>query len=547
MFNITIAQINPIVGDIKGNRKKMIDIINNTSGELIIFSEMVLTGYPPRDLLNKPWFIESISTTINDLLKESKQWPDKTILFGTPTQSNNKLYNSALLINNGKLLFKQDKSLLPSYDVFDENRYFLAAKQVSLIEYRGLKLAISICEDFWNIKNDYFQDRYQKNPLSEMAAAGADLFINISASPFELNKEQQPRTLIKSHIKQHNIPFIMVNQFGGNDDLLFDGKSMVYNSHGQLILQAAEFKEDILTLSSRDLFEERKITKNTITPIQEDISAIHDALIMGIKDYLGKLGFKKAIIGLSGGIDSAVVATLAVAALGPDNVMGITMPSMHSSKGSYLDSEKLAANLGIKIETIKITNIYESYLSELGPFFTKLKVNLTEENIQARIRGNLLMAFSNKFGHMVLSTGNKSEIAMGYCTLYGDMSGGLSVISDVPKTSVYKLAHYLNQEKELIPLNTINKAPSAELRPDQKDEDSLPPYDILDQILNLYVEQLCSRNEIIKKGFKEDIVDQIINAVNHNEYKRKQMPIGLRITNKAFGAGRRIPIVAKLN
>jgi len=547
MFNITIVQINPIIGDISVNKEKMVTAIKRSPGELVIFSEMVLTGYPPRDLLNREWFIESTAEAISALLEESKQWPDKTILFGTPFRSNHNLYNSALLINNGNILLRQDKSLLPSYDVFDENRYFSAASKVSLVDYRGLKLGVSICEDFWNIENNCFQNRYQCNPLSEMAAAGADLFINLSASPFEIGKEQRRRRLIESHIEQHKIPFIMVNQVGGNDDLLFDGKSMVYNNKGQLALQTVGFKEDTLTFSSSQLFEAYENSDHLPQPAQEDISAIHDALVMGIRDYFKKLNFNKALIGLSGGIDSAVVAALAVAALGPDSVLGITMPSMYSSEGSYLDSEELAKKLGIKIQTIKITDIYQAYLTELEPFFATEKPDLTEENIQARIRGNILMAFSNKFGHLVLSTGNKSEVAMGYCTLYGDMSGGLAVISDVPKTSVYKLAHHINQIREVIPPNIINKAPSAELRPDQKDEDSLPPYDILDQVLNFYVEQHFSRNEIIKKGFSEEIVDQVVNAVNHNEYKRKQMPLGLKVTGKAFGGGRRIPIVARFN
>jgi len=546
-MRITIAQLNPTVGNIEGNIKLMKNALKKAkedSSDLIIFSELFLTAYPPRDLLEFSWFINKVDKGINDIVELSKNYPDIGILFGAPTRSeiahSKGLHNSAILIQNGKILYKQHKSLLPTYDVFDEVRYFDPSLEISPVSFKGEKLGINICEDAWN-DPQFWPGRklYTIDPIEILANKGATILINISASPFITKKQLTRYKIISSQAIRHSLPFLYVNQVGGNDELIFDGRSMLVNKNGKIMYESPSFIEEISTINTDEL----KIKSDFIQI--DEIESVFKALVLGIKDYLRKCGFKKAVVGLSGGIDSAVTICLAVYALGKDNVLGVSMPSPYSSKGSIEDSKKLTKNLGIPLKVIPIHKIYDSYLNAFSSIFNNLPTDITEENIQARIRGNILMAISNKFGHLVLSTGNKSELAVGYCTLYGDMSGGLAVISDVPKTMVYKLANYINRNKEIIPKEIIMKAPSAELKPDQKDEDTLPSYHVLDEILYFFIEEGLSIEEIIKKGYDSDTVYWVAKAIARNEYKRKQAAPGLKVTTKAFGIGRRIPIAAK--
>ncbi len=594
-MRITLAQLDPTVGDLKGNIKLMEKTLSKArrhGADLVIFSELFIAGYPPRDLLDLPPFIKATQRATDQVLKISTKFKNIGILFGNIVQEKNHIYNTAILVANGQIIGQQHKTLLPAYDVFDEARYFTPANFIQPIPFKNEILGISVCEDMWNNANDIgLVKHYDINPISVLAKKGATILINISASPFYINKDKLRYEIIKNYTKKYHLPFIYVNQVGGNDELIFDGKSMAINQHGQLKEYLPGFEEKIITIDSKKLNEtprsnlrgikrnspkppallrpsppagrqglkgfsappfpqrtaEHSTTENRKLPFspQDKIAGVYQAITLGLKDYFHKTGYRQAVLGLSGGIDSAVTACLAVQALGKKNVLGITMPSMFSSKGSINYSEKLAKNLGIKIKTIPIKKIYDSYLAELKPHFADKPFDITEENIQARIRGNILMAISNKHGSLVLSTGNKSEMAVGYCTLYGDMSGGLSVISDVPKTMVYELARYINRKKEIIPKETIKIAPSAELRPNQKDQDSLPPYNILDGILNLYVDYGLSAKEIAKHGYNLKTVERIIGKINQNEYKRKQAAPGLKITLKAFGVGRRMPIAAK--
>jgi len=544
-MKITIAQLNPTIGDFDGNLKLLIGAMEKArkdKSDLVVFSEMFITGYPPRDLLEYKEFISKAQDVLKKIENISKKYPQLGVLVGTVTPTNqtqgNKLYNSAILIQNGKIIGQQHKTLLPTYDVFDEDRYFASNQNIEVMPFKDEILGVSICEDMWNVNEATLKKHYLTDPVAVLAEQGATLLINLSASPFNIGKNKIRYEIIKNHIQKHHLPFIFVNQIGGNDELIFDGKSMAFDKKAKLIDMLPAFKEQVKTIDLRT-------KKRKDFTAENEITSVHEALVLGLKDYLHKIGFKKIVLGLSGGIDSAVTCCLAVEALGKENVLGITMPSMYSSKGSIDYSKKLAKNLGIKIKNIPITNIYNVYLKELKKHFNRKAADTTEENIQARIRGNILMALSNKFGSLVLSTGNKSELAVGYCTLYGDMSGGLSVISDLPKTIVYKLADHINKNRRIIPRETINVAPSAELRPNQKDQDTLPPYKILDAILELYVDKNSSTAEIIKKGFNPQTVKWIIKAINRNEYKRKQAAPGLKITTKAFGVGRRMPIVAK--
>ena len=542
-MRITLAQLDPTVGDLKGNIKLMEKTLSKARrhrADLVIFSELFIAGYPPRDLLDLPPFIKATQRATDQVLKISTKFKNIGILFGNIVQEKNHIYNTAILAANGQIVGQQHKTLLPTYDVFDEARYFTPANFIQPIPFKNEILGISVCEDMWNNANDIgLVKHYDINPISVLAKKGATILINISASPFYINKDKLRYEIIKNYTKKYHLPFIYVNQVGGNDELIFDGKSMAVNRHGQLKEYLPGFEEKIITIDSK------KLNKNLSFSPQNKVASVYQAISLGLKDYFHKTGYRQAVLGLSGGIDSAVTACLAVQALGKKNVLGITMPSMFSSKGSINYSEKLAKNLGIKIKTIPIKKIYDSYLAELKPHFADKPFDITEENIQARIRGNILMAISNKHGSLVLSTGNKSEMAVGYCTLYGDMSGGLSVISDVPKTMVYKLARYINKKKEIIPKETIKIAPSAELRPNQKDQDSLPPYNILDGILNLYIDYGLSAKEIAKHGYSLKTVEWVIDKINQNEYKRKQAAPGLKITLKAFGVGRRMPIAAK--
>jgi NAD+ synthase (glutamine-hydrolysing) len=547
LMKVTIAQLNPIIGDIKGNIKKITTVLeqcNQKSPDLVIFPELFIVGYPPRDLLERPRFIRNVQEAIESLIEISKGYPQMGILFGAPQPTENRtgrgLYNSALLIYQGRLLFKQSKTLLPNYDVFDEARYFDMATQIDVVSFKDELLGISICEDAWNDEELWPKRYYPFDPLEVLAKKGATMFINISASPFHIGKEEVRFRIFRNHAKKHHVPFVFVNQIGGNDELIFDGRSMVIDKKGDPIDIFPSFKEYVKTIDMCCL------EKPCIYTSQDPIESVYEALVLGLHDYMQKCGFSKAIIGVSGGIDSAVVCCLAKDAIGSQNVLGVTMPGPFSSKGSVKDSEKLAQNLDIPLKTISISSIYDSYVTSLSSYLSIGKeVDVSLENVQARIRGNILMALSNKFGYLVLSTGNKSELAVGYCTLYGDMTGGLAVISDVPKTMVYKLAIYINRKKEIIPKSIIDKPPSAELKPDQQDQDTLPPYEILDLILHYYVDQQYSLKEILEMNFDPEIVKWVVNAVNKNEYKRRQASPGLKVTPKAFGMGRRMPIAAQ--
>jgi len=495
--------------------------------------------------LERSWFIQKVDQAMNTLVQISLEYPETGLVIGAPLptgrDTGKSLANCAVLIYQGEILFAQQKSLLPTYDVFDEARYFEPAIETQVIQFKGETLGISICEDAWNDPDFWPQQLlYDEDPIRKLADQGATLLINISASPFHFGKDELRYNLIRNHARKHKIPFVFVNQIGGNDDLIFDGGSMCFDGEGNPIFVAPFFKEHLQTV-------DMSISGATI-PYRpfEKIDAVYQALVLGLGDYLRKCGFKGAVVGLSGGIDSALTATLAVAAMGKENVLGITMPSQFSSGGSVADSKQLAENLGIPFEIIAIAPIYQAYLQSLTQHFEGKEADTTEENIQARIRGNILMAFSNKFGYLLLSTGNKSELAVGYCTLYGDMSGGLSTISDVPKTMVYELAEYVNRQKEIIPKNTIQKAPSAELRPDQTDQDTLPPYPVLDKILAYYIEEGYSVDEIVELGMERETVQWVVRTVDRNEYKRKQAAPGLKVTSKAFGVGRRMPVAKKL-
>jgi NAD+ synthase (glutamine-hydrolysing) len=546
-MKVTMAQLNPIVGDIDGNKSKIINTISQCceiGSDLVIFPELFLSGYPPQDLLERPWFLEKAQRAVQELRQVSEKYPDVGLLFGAPWPTGKdvgkRLHNSALLIQRGRILIEQPKSLLPTYDVFDERRYFDPAPEINTLAFKGETLGISICEDAWNDPELWPKGRlYASDPIEVLAKKGATLFINISASPFYMGKEDIRFRLIRNHARKHQLPFVFVNQIGGNDELIFDGRSFGLDRSGEPVVVCPSFKEQVQTIDTKT-----SGTSGLYAP-QDKIESIYEALVLGVKDYMRKCHFPRAVVGLSGGIDSAVTCCLAKEAVGPENVLAISMPSPYSSKGSVEDSRRLAANLGIQFKVISISPIYLAYLETLKEHFAGREADVAEENIQARIRGNILMAFSNKFGYLVLSTGNKSELAVGYCTLYGDMSGGLAVISDVPKTMIYDLADYINRKTETIPRTIIEKQPTAELKPNQVDQDTLPPYPVLDKILHYYIEELYSVEEIINLGFDPETTRWVAATVGKNEYKRKQAAPGLKVTSKAFGIGRRMPIAAK--
>ncbi len=536
---VLLCQINPIVGDIEGNTKKIIEIIkSHRDAKILIFPELAICGYPPKDLLFQKDFIEETQKAIDKIAKEVE---DSYVIVGTPTKSHHvsKLFNSAIIFHRGKIREIIHKTLLPSYDVFDENRYFIPSPAREVVTIEGINFGISICEDIWNINNDE-NAMYDINVLDELCQKGAKVFINLSASPYHYTKLKTQRLkVLKEAATKYGIPVIYVNQVGGNDELIFDGNSVVVSSDGRLVAKAKEFEEDILEI------ELEKIDKMPEIEIHEDISWIKKALVLGIRDYFEKTGItKKAVVGLSGGIDSSVVCCLAVEALGRENVLGVSMPSRYSSEHSIKDAKSLAENLGIEFRIYPIEDVFRAYLRMFNTSETPLQ-DLAEENIQARIRGNILMFISNRENRLVLTTGNKSELAVGYCTLYGDMAGGLAVISDLPKMLVYELARYINREREIIPHNVLVKPPSAELRPNQKDQDTLPPYEVLDLILVAYIEEQKSIEEIVEMGYPKDLVLKVIKMVERAEYKRKQAAPGLKVTSKAFGFGRRMPIVQR--
>ncbi|MGI5817682.1 MAG: NAD+ synthase [Armatimonadota bacterium] len=545
-MKISIAQLNPLVGDIAGNAERLVDVARRCcadGAELVVFPELYLVGYPPRDLLERRWFVNDVEAAIADLVRASTEFAGTGVLFGAPGRTGRRvgagLHNSAVLIEGGRVVAVRHKSLLPTYDVFDEHRYFDPAAEVSPVEFRGERLGITVCEDAWNVAELWPDQRlYDREPVAELAAQGATLMVNLSASPFYAGKDRVRYDLIAGHAAAHGLPFVYANQVGGNDELIFDGGSFLLDADGRIAAACAHFAEEIVSVDTG--------ARGDVAAYQplEEIAAVHDALLLGVGDYLRKCGFTKGLVGLSGGIDSAVTCALAARALGPEHVLGVTMPSMYSSEGSVTDSRALAENLGIRLEEVAIAEIYHACVDAIRPLIPP-PPGVTEENIQARIRGNILMAISNEHGHLVLSTGNKSELAVGYCTLYGDMSGGLAVIADVPKMMVYELAEYINRDGEVIPRATIEKAPSAELRPEQTDQDTLPPYSVLDEILELYVEEGFSSEEIADRGFDEETVGWVVRAVNRSEYKRRQAAPGLKVTTKAFGTGRRMPIAAR--
>ena len=540
-MKIALAQINTTVGDFGGNRSLIEKAYLQGSGEgveLVVTPELAITGYPPRDLLLKSGFIEANLAALEDL---AGTVGEVGLVVGhvglNESHTGRRATNSVSLLHQGKIVATRTKTLLPTYDVFDEDRYFEPANENTPVEYNGRKLGLTICEDVWNDEAFWSDRRYEGNPVDELVEQGADIIINISASPWSLGKERMRCEMLSSLATKINRPVIYCNAVGGNDELVFDGGSLGLNIEGKVLGAGVHFSEDLVVI---DLEKEPQDI-----PESQPMGLLYDALVLGVRDYLGKCGFKSAIIGLSGGIDSAVTAVIAAAALGAENVRGISMPSQYSSQGSLDDSKALADNLGIQYDVISIKEGFEMMNESLEPIFKGKDEDVTEENMQARLRGLIMMAASNKFGSLVLTTGNKSELAVGYCTLYGDMCGGLAVLSDVPKTMVYDLANWINREREVIPWSTIEKPPSAELRPDQKDEDSLPPYEILDEILEKYVVECQSVDQIVAAGFDEQIVGQIARLIDLNEYKRRQAAPGLKVTSKAFGVGRRIPVAQR--
>ena len=544
-----LAQLNPVVGDIDGNTERIIDRVRRARdalAELVVFTELVITGYPPRDLLLKDSFVESNLAALANIIAATR---GIAALVGyikpNDTGRGKPLHNAAALIVDGSLVGTHLKALLPTYDVFDESRYFEPGRGFDVHSIPTAaspsKLGITICEDLWN--NQQFAGRsvYETDPVETLARAGAEVLVNLSASPYSYQKQELRTEIFARQVREHRVPLLYVNQVGGNDDLIFDGGSTAFASDGSIIARATAFDEDLL------LVDLESPAENRITPYPEGVAAIHRALVMGTRDYVDKCGFGDVVIGLSGGIDSAVTAVIAAEALGPGRVHGVAMPSRYSSDHSLTDAEVLARNLGIDYRVIEIEPVHRAMENVLAPHFGDRPPGIAEENIQARARGNILMSLSNKFGWLLLTTGNKSELAVGYCTLYGDMCGGLAVLSDVPKRMVYQLARHVNESagRELIPANCITKPPSAELKPDQTDQDSLPPYDVLDRILELYVEQEQSVSTIVSQGFDKQTVREIARLVDRNEYKRKQAPVGLKVTSRAFGTGRRMPIAAK--
>ncbi len=546
-MKIAVAQLNYIVGDFDKNTETIIQQIDKAKQlktDLIVFSELSVCGYPPLDFLENKDFIEKSNQSI---LKIAKQCKGITAIVGAPKINNNpkgkKLFNSAFVLSDGVIQNSINKTLLPTYDIFDEYRYFEPNTEFKSIQILDKKIALTICEDLWDnqpVENSFAQTKlYTKSPLGELKD-DYDLVINIAASPFSISQEDIREQVLIDNAKKYKKPIVYVNQAAANTELIFDGNSMIINAEGEITHQLKTFEEDFYLFDSENLN-----TKQNIKQKKENTAQLYQALKLGLADYFRKMGFKKAVLGLSGGIDSALVAAIAVDALGKENVVGILMPSKFSSEHSITDAEDLAKNLGIKHHIIPIKDIVNSFDNSMFEVFKGTEFGIAEENIQARSRGVILMAYSNKFGFILLNTSNKSEAAVGYSTLYGDMNGGLSILGDVYKTDVFKLCHYINREKEIIPHNTIVKPPSAELRPDQKDSDSLPDYDTLDTILRLYIEKKDSLQEIVNKGFDIDTVKKTILMVNRNEYKRFQSPPILRVSTKAFGLGRRMPLVAK--
>ncbi|MEA5598280.1 NAD+ synthase [Rivularia sp. UHCC 0363] len=550
-MKITVAQINPVIGDLSGNAQNILFAAKKAVADkarLLLTPELSLCGYPPRDLLLNPAFVEAMSMTLQQLAKELPA--DLAVLVGT-VEENSKahiagekpLYNSMALLQQGKVQQIFHKRLLPTYDVFDEQRYFEAGLQANYFTLDNVKIGVTICEDLWNDEEFFGKRNYSINPIAELSKSDVNLVVNLSASPYTSGKQHFREAMLKHIAMRFEKPIIYVNQVGGNDDLIFDGRSFAFNKRGELTCRACGFDTDLLQLEFNE--QKQDLDIGFITPDYEsEDEEIWQALVLGVRDYVRKCGFSKVVLGLSGGIDSSIVAAIATAALGKENVLGVLMPSPYSSASSIKDANDLAVNLDIKTTLLPIEKLMQSYDSTFTELFANTEFGLAEENIQSRIRGNLLMAISNKFGYLLLSTGNKSEMAVGYCTLYGDMNGGLAVIADVPKTRVYSLCRWLNRNEQVIPLQVLTKAPSAELKPGQVDQDSLPAYEVLDDILQRLINDYQSATQIVAAGHDAAVVNRIIQMVARAEFKRRQAPPTIKISDRAFGTGWRMPIAS---
>ncbi len=569
-MKLAIAQLNPTVGDLTGNAQQILTAAQSAAAQgahLLLTPELSLCGYPPRDLLLRPGFIQQMHTVIEQLARDLPNGLTALVGLAQPnadagTKGQKPLFNSMALLENGTIKTVFHKRLLPTYDVFDEDRYFESGTEPNhfYLEANGhsLHIGVTICEDLWNEDDFWGQRTYETNPTAEVVAAGVKLVVNLSASPFTVEKQALREQMIAHATRQHNCPIVYVNQVGSNDDLIFDGYSVAIDRQGHVVSRSRGFETTVQVIDYSS--QQQDLLPGTVTPLLETPEAeIWSALVLGVKDYSRKCGFRQAVVGLSGGIDSALVVAIATAALGPENILGVLMPSPYSSDHSISDAKKLAHNLGITTQTLAIGELMDGYNNTLLECFSGTTPGITEENIQSRIRGNLLMAIANKFGHLLLSTGNKSEMAVGYCTLYGDMNGGLAVIADVPKTKVYKLCHWLNTphtkkhlgliehrgKPEIIPNNILIKPPSAELRPDQVDQDSLPPYDTLDDILERLIQYHQSAADIVAAGHNSQVVKQVVRLLTRAEFKRRQAPPVLKVTDRAFGLGWRMPIASR--
>jgi len=543
-MKIALAQVNPTIGDFDGNAEKIRAALREAKAlgaEFVVFPEMAISGYPPHDLLERKGFVRDGELALEALALETRGGPAAIVgcVRASSRSTGKALENCAVLLADGAIAASQAKALLPTYDVFDERRYFEPARSVSPVVFRGTSLGLTVCEDVWGGPASPVNRLYDRDPVAELVSAGAEIIVNLAASPFTLEKRGLRPRLLAETARRHGRPVLFANQVGGNDDLVFDGVSAAFGPDGAVLARASELAEDLILV---DLDAKTGDVRETL-PCDE--AAALEAMVVGTRDYARKCGFRSAVIGLSGGIDSAMVAVVAARALGPKNVLGVSMPTRHSSQGSLDDAAALARNLGIRYEVVPIDDLYQAFCDKLGPLFAGKARDVTEENLQARVRGVTLMALSNKHGHLVLTTGNKSELATGYCTLYGDMAGGLAVLADVPKTLVCAVAAHVNRGGEVIPAATIAKPPSAELRDDQKDEDSLPPYPVLDAILREHLDLGRDAEEITRDGHPEAIVREVLRLVRTSEYKRRQAPPGLKITSKAFGFGRRIPMAQR--
>ncbi len=545
-MKIGLLQLNSTVGDFAANREKLLAAYGRAvslGAEFVLAPELFLCGYPPRDLLQREDFVEANLTALAETAGQTGAVP---LCVGFVDRNSERpgraLRNSAAVLQNGKIIWRTTKSLLPTYDVFDEDRYFEPARTVAPFDFHGRQLGITICEDIWNDEDFWPERLYRHDPVRELIAQGAEIILNISASPWHDGKEKTRLEMLRRVAHDEKVPLVQVNAVGANDELIFDGHSVGLNSSGELLALGAGFAEEILVVDLKESGKRKAESRNEFPPREQ---LLFSALSLGVRDYVRKCGFKSVLVGLSGGIDSALVAAIAADALGAENVFGVSMPARYSSEGSLMDAEKLARNLGIRHEVLPIEPVFKSVEAQLKKVFAGTRPNEAEENIQSRLRGVTLMALSNKFGALVLTTGNKSEMAVGYCTLYGDMNGALGPIADVLKTDVYKISRWVNREREIIPASSITKPPSAELRPNQTDQDSLPPYEILDSILDLYVVKNLGKAEIVARGFDATVVNDVVNKINFSEYKRRQAAPGLKVSPRAFGMGRRIPVAQK--